>query len=271
MRALRALGVIGVVVVGGVTTRAGLAQDVPAGGPRASVFVTYTSYSAARRVQPTFHVDEDAYALVGHMGPDGVVRILFPASPEDDGFVRAGERRVLPDVFAGFAQEYSYRYRTAALYGARRSQFDSYDGGGGGYVFVVASRRPLQLDRLREGNRWASYEVSDDEYYRDPRPAVYELAQLVGGGTGDAYTVKFASYLSSFAVANYGAPAWSYSAFGDGGFCPGDEPLSYFMGTGPFGAFGNLGLTWGGGAYGRAFMYRGTTYRYDVGRNCYRA
>src|SRR5439155_7315772 len=83
MRTPKALAVVvSALAVGSAAPRTIRAQEMPGpGGPRVSVFTTLTSFSAARRVQPTFHVDEDSYVLVGHMGADGVVRILFPTSP----------------------------------------------------------------------------------------------------------------------------------------------------------------------------------------------
>ena len=69
----------------------------------------------------------------------------------------------------------------------------TYDGGLG-YVFVIASWRPMHFERFRTGDTWDSFEVADDSYMRDPRPAIHELATLLAGDNSEAYTVKFARF-----------------------------------------------------------------------------
>ena len=48
-------------------------------------------------------------------------------------------------------------------------------------MFVIASWRPMHFERFQTGNIWDSFELTDDSYMRDPRPAIYELATLLAG------------------------------------------------------------------------------------------
>ena len=58
---------------------------------------------------------------------------------------------------------------------------DSYDGGFG-YVFIVASWRPMRFDRFRRTARTGTRSSSRaTNYLNDPRPAIHELASLLAG------------------------------------------------------------------------------------------
>ncbi len=231
-------------------------------GPRVSIHAQLTSFADSRRVRGVFRLDDDAYVVVGHIDADGVLRIAFPSDPTDDGFVRGGRTYQTSEFFAGFNSEYRFRARTSMLHYTAATN-DTYDGGLG-YVFVIASWRPMRFDRFQTGNVWDSFEVADDSYMRDPRPAIHELATLLAGDNSEAYTVKFARFTDTQTLyGGYGAITSAYSA----GYCSGYEPLGFA--SSPFGysfsaAFRTLG-------YGQDFRYRGTNYYYDSGGDCYRA
>ena len=53
-------------------------------------------------VRVRFRVDEDAYVVVYDMDTSGRMRLLFPESPYDDGFVRGGRVVSLPGRHAGY-------------------------------------------------------------------------------------------------------------------------------------------------------------------------
>jgi hypothetical protein len=139
----------------------------------------------------------------------------------------------------------------------------AYDGGLG-YVFVIASWRPMRFDRFRTGNDWDSFDLADANYMRDPRPAIYELATLLAGDNREAYTVKFARFTDTQTIyGGYGTLASAYSA----GYCAGYEPFGFA--SSPFGLFGSRMFDPYG--YGSNFRYRGTNYYYDAGGDCYRS
>src|SRR4051812_16090660 len=47
-------------------------------GPRVSVQVNLDGSNGSRRVEASFHMYDDGYVLVGHLGADGRVRVVFP-------------------------------------------------------------------------------------------------------------------------------------------------------------------------------------------------
>ena len=234
-------------------------------GPRVSIHAQLTNFADSRRVRGVFRLDDDAYVVVGHIDADGVLRIAFPNDPMDDGFVRGGRTYQTTEFFAGFNSEYRFRARTSMLHYSGASNY-AYDGGLG-YVFVIASWRPMRFDRFRTGNSWDSFDLMDENFMRDPRPAIHELATLLAGDNSEAYTVRFARFTDTQTIyGGYGTLASAYSA----GYCSGYEP--YGFASSPFGMFGSRMFgSYGMIGYGGDFRYRGTNYYYDAGGDCYRS
>ena len=228
-------------------------------GPRISVYAELTSadFTGGRRVRAHFNLDDDAYVVIGQIDADGVVRIVFPTGPSDDGFVHGHRSYQTAEFFAGFTDQFRYRYTTAFRYGLRAP--DSYDGSVG-YVFAIAAWRPMRFDQLSQGGVWDDFELTDAEYLRDPRPAIYEIASVLAGGNREAYTVKFARYTDtrSLYAGDYRSSAFGY------GYCAGYSPIGFA--TTPFDIrYAASGFY----PYGESFNFRGTRYLYDVGRDCY--
>jgi hypothetical protein len=234
-------------------------------GPRVSIRAQVSSFADSRRVRGIFHVEDDAYVVVGHIDADGVVRIAFPNEPSDDGFVRGDRTYQTSEFFAGFNTEYRFRAATSFYARGIGPTLNSYDGRLG-YVFIIASWRPMHSDRFQTGNVWDSYELLDESYMRDPRPAIEELAALLAGDNREAYTVKFARFFDTQTYGGYGSIASAYSA----GYCAGYEPFGFE--SSPFGAFGSGFYGYGSvsGFGGADFRYRGSNYYYDAGGDCYR-
>ena len=237
-------------------------------GPRISIHAELSSFASSRRVRTNFRLEDDAYVVVGHLGPDGVVRIIFPMDPSDNGLVEGGKTYRLPEISAGYYD--MYRWRNSMYTGMYRSpsaQRDSYDAGYG-YVFVIAAWRPMRFDRFSDSGEWNSFEIANEVYLRDPRPAIYELATLLTGENREAYTVKFANYFSTNSGWSYGSSDFASS------YCLGYEPLGYSI-------FGNSDI-WGLGSFNprrsyygpySGYFYYGSTryaYRYDAAQGCYR-
>ena len=179
-------------------------------GPRVSLRAEFTSYGGGRRVEAFFNVKDDAYIFIGHLDANGVVKVLFPESPDDDGFVRGGKSYHTTPKFAGFETDYSWRranYYTQISTSAAR--LDSYDYGTG-YMFIVASWRPMRLDRVSEAGRWSTFQLASDELIADPRPAVGELASLLAGDNRESYTLEFAKYYrTNLSQSGYAASSFS--------------------------------------------------------------
>ena len=229
-------------------------------GPRISVYAELSNATSvgARRVRAHFSLDDDAYVLIGQIDADGVVRVVFPTGPTDDGFVHGHRSYQTAEFFAGFTDAFRYRYTTMFRYGLRTP--DSYDGAVG-YVFAIASWRPMRFDQLSTGGMWDAFELTDEQLMRDPRSAIYELAAVLAGGNREAYTVKFARYSDTQSL--YAGNGYSSSAFGYG-YCAGYEPFGFI--SSPFDvryAF------YGTYLYGSSFTYRGQYYQYDPLGGCY--
>src|SRR5690242_5948708 len=77
-------------------------------GPRARVYVNFRTIGGERRVQPGFSMSDDAYVLVAHVDADGRLRVLFPKTPQDDGYVEGGRSYQIPEFDAGFQSNYSF-------------------------------------------------------------------------------------------------------------------------------------------------------------------
>jgi hypothetical protein len=216
-------------------------------GPRVSVTADFDYAGGSRRVDARFHMYDDAYVIVGHLDASGRLKVVFPSEPGDDGFVRGDKIYQVPSFFAGFADDYSWRYSQYRYQPhSVASRLDSYDAGLG-YVFVIASWRPMRLDRITDGNRWLNYDISDISYMQDPREAIEELGSVIAGDNRESYTIQYARYtttnygtysLASFDAINGGCRRYG-SSLGWGLF----GPLSFT----PYGYFDSFG--YGPGSY----------------------
>jgi hypothetical protein len=101
------------------------------------------------------------------------------------------------EFFAGFQDAFRTARVRLSLRGFTPAQYDSYDGGTG-YVFVIASWQPMRFEQFTENERWQSFEIADDQYLYDPRPAIEEFAALLTGENRDAYTVRYARYYNTY-------------------------------------------------------------------------
>src|SRR5690348_3388478 len=230
-------------------------------GPRVKITADFDYAGGSRQVQASFHTYDDAYVVVGHLDAAGRLKIVFPSEPGDDGFVRGDKIYHVPTFFAGFADEYAWRYSDYRYrYHSTASRNDSYDAGLG-YVFVIASWRPMRLDRISDGDRWQTYDVADVSYMQDPREAIEELGSVIAGDNREAYTIQYARYTTT----NYGTYSYSdfdlvnsgcYDQFGFVGFA---NPSLFFS---PFAFMPGFGGGCGG-LYGQRYGYY--AYGYPLG------
>lgn len=246
-------------------TQAGAQQEE---GPRVSIYAEVMNSAGTRLVRANFHLDDDAYVLVGHIDADGVLRIEFPDTPLDFGLVKGHASYQTAQFFAGFTNQYRARFATGQYRGTQAAG-DSYDGGTG-YIFVIASWQPLHFEKFSSGGVWDSFEVADADYARDPRPAVYELAASLAGTNPSTYTVRFASAYDTYTP--YAATsAFADSYYGDGFGSQMCSGFGYGYSAGfpssPFTFSGlNPVLTYG---YGQSFWWRGSQYLYSAAGDCY--
>jgi hypothetical protein len=228
-------------------------------GPRVDVRAVVTSGGASRRLRADFNVTDDAYVMIGHIDANGNVTVVFPSDPKDDGFVPASKQRYeTNEFFAGFEDEYRFRARSFGFASYNPQAYDANNG----YLFIVASWRPMHFDKFVTDGQWDSFEMVDNSYRRDVKPAVYELAALLAGENREAYTVKFASYSRTTSLGGfYGL---GNSAFSTGGIC------NVSVG----GIYNGFGFSpWSipflvSGFSSGIFYYRGQQYMYDSFEGC---
>src|ERR687895_1983978 len=90
-------------------------------GPRVQIWTT-DEFGTGNRIRTSFRLDDDAYVIVVNVGLDGYARVIFPESPEDDGFMRGGRTYRLPAFFPGFANNFR-----ASRYGRLYNATSAYD------------------------------------------------------------------------------------------------------------------------------------------------
>lgn len=234
-------------------------------GPRVTVTADFQYAASNREVDAQFHMYDDAYVLVGHLDGGGRLKILFPAQPGDDGFVRGDKVYHIPSFFAGFADEYQWRYSEyRSMSHSIASRRDSYDAGLA-YVFVIASWRPMRLDRVADGNNWATYDVADINYMHDPREAVEELAATIAGDNREAYTIEYAHYTTT----NYGTYALSDFDAANGGCAGYRSTYAYGLSRIFFSPFAPFNSGFGSSCSGYSSFASGYPFGYGYGYGGY--
>src|SRR5918999_1283223 len=101
-------------------------------GPRVQIWTT-DEFGTGNRIPTSFRLDDDAYVIVVNVGLDGYANVIFPESPQDDGFMRGGRTYRLPGFFPGFASHFQ-----TSQYGRLHHAASGYDGiydRYAGYVF----------------------------------------------------------------------------------------------------------------------------------------
>jgi len=233
-------------------------------GPRVSIYTEVQNAAGSQLVRANFHLDDDAYVLVGHIDADGVLRISFPESPIDNGFTHGRASYQTAQFFAGFTGQYRARFSPGAPRLDARALNDSYNGGLG-WVFVIASWQPMHFEKFSTAGYWDSFEIDDADFMKDPRPAVYELAALLAGTNASSYTVRFANIRDTRQIYTGGRSGFAdlYDVqlcngigFGFAGFPSTPPSFSMFN---PISLYGNP----------HSFWWRGSDYLYNSAFDCY--
>lgn len=161
----------------------------PKDGPEGTVRVVYLGGSFTRRIQARFRLDRAGYVLVGHLGGDGRIRVLYPETPRDRGWVAGGETIVSKPQTAMYDVSPHFFSFAMAPWRSLGAQMDSYDGLGHGYVFMITSRSPIDYGTLGDRDGFETLEIENYEATHDPRYAIRNLADELSTG---GYTLKFA-------------------------------------------------------------------------------
>jgi hypothetical protein len=147
---------------------------------RASVYMTRSS----RMIEPVVSLSDSAYLVIGDIGDDGTLRIVYPTRPGEPNLIPKGRSfqgpRFEPRVVLPFMPTAFSVSRTAP-----------------GYAFVIASSVPLDLTKLADGERWSVFDVYYENHMMDPRPAITDLAAAIATDIGQV-SISFAPYSWGF-------------------------------------------------------------------------
>ena len=167
--------------------------------------VISTDYDAGRynRVVTRLHSDADAYVAVVNVSPGGVASIVYPESPDAQAFLRGGRTYLLPSYFTG------YQWESVPPAGALGTRFIWYgrsvdarlSARGPGYLFAIASRAPLDLDRLAEEGYFDGVEVGTSLTDMEPDAVIPHIAVLaIASMPGRNVSIDYARYSGYDAV-----------------------------------------------------------------------
>jgi hypothetical protein len=149
-------------------------------GPDVRIRANVVSTQNSRMIQPVVSLGDSAYLVIGDIGDDGTLRIVYPTRPGEPNFVsRKGSfegPRFQPRVVLPFIRTTFSTARSAP-----------------GHTFVIASSSPLDLSKLAEGDRWSVFDVYYDNHMNDPRPAITDLAASIATNVGDI-SISYAPY-----------------------------------------------------------------------------
>ncbi|HXE58072.1 MAG TPA: DUF4384 domain-containing protein [Gemmatimonadales bacterium] len=124
------------------------------------------------RIRVHVRTDENAYLTVARVDTDGRLRILSPAAPWDDAFVRGG--------------------RLLELAGADGDPAFVVDEPRGiGYLLAVASAEPFDYDLIRRGDHWDYRAIAGGRVRGDPYVALADLAAAISPGDYDYDVVPY--------------------------------------------------------------------------------
>ncbi|HET7599319.1 MAG TPA: DUF4384 domain-containing protein [Gemmatimonadales bacterium] len=135
-------------------------RHASAGRPRVSLWTDRDGpYRRGERLRASFAVREPSHVLVLRVDTDGALRVLFPGEPWDDSWVRADRPYAIAPASRGFL-------------------VDDYPGVG--YLFVIASPVPFDLDPIVRRDHWDYREIAEGRLHGDPYVALTELAARLG-------------------------------------------------------------------------------------------
>jgi hypothetical protein len=154
-------------------------------GPDVFIRAVPKTSSVERTIAPVVSLGDSAYLLIGDIGDDGTLRILYPVSPTDSNVAQKRGSfegpRYRPRVVLPFYKAMNAVARTAP-----------------GYAFVIASSLPLDLTKLAEGEHWSTFDVYYENHMIDPRPAITDLAAAISSDIGQI-SISYAPYPWGFA------------------------------------------------------------------------
>jgi hypothetical protein len=129
------------------------------------------------RVRIYYSVNTDSYVALFHIDTDGSVTLLYPRSPGEDDFARAGRdyRLLFPSSSFWYVDEYP----------------------GKGYFFIVASSEPLDFDDYGYSSYDHAWDLTQvgQSVYTDPYVAMDDhVSHLIPDWQSIPYALDFTAY-----------------------------------------------------------------------------
>lgn len=153
-------------------------------GPDVRIRANVVSTHNSRMIEPVVSLGDSAYLLIGDIGDDGTLRIVYPARPGEPNLIRKRGAfegpRFQPRIILPFMPTAFSISRTAP-----------------GYTFAIASSSPLDLAQLADGDRWSMFDVYYENHMVDPRAAIADLAASISSNVGDI-SISYAPYAWGF-------------------------------------------------------------------------
>jgi hypothetical protein len=179
------------------STRGDAAPARSAREPRVRI-IAPTSLNLNRTVDAAVRLSDDAYIIVVATDLDGRARVVYPETPEESGFVKAGTRYRLPSFFAGFGSQVFSGYSVRAFYSPAQ-----YSRPPSGAILAVASDRPLQLGRLADRNGdWDETAIERLVFGRNVQSATYSLGDHLVL-TGQQFDTDYSGFVESAGTSMY--------------------------------------------------------------------
>jgi hypothetical protein len=153
-------------------------------GPGVRIRALVASSSSTHLIQPEVSLSDSAYLVIGDIGDDGTMRIIYPSRPGEKNLVPRGRSFEGPR----FQPRIEMPFRATALAVGRTMP---------GYAFAIASSLPLDLSKLADGEQWSVFDVYYDDHMSDPRPAITDLAAAIASDVGQV-SISYAAYAYGF-------------------------------------------------------------------------
>lgn len=145
-------------------------------GPDVSVRAFFVYQQNTRVIEPVVSLADSAFLIVGDIGSDGTLRIIYPTRPGEPNLVQKTDRFRVP----GFSPRLILPLITSSRASNRSPVYLA-----PGNVFVIASSKPLSLEKLAEDGRWSLFDVYYDNHLYDPKLAITDLAAAVSSDVSD--------------------------------------------------------------------------------------
>lgn len=175
--------------------------------PRVTIS-TQKDFVSVNRIVTRLRVDESAYVTVVNVSPAGYARVIFPEQPDEPAFLQGGRTYAIPGHLTGY--QWASAVPPVGALGSRfvwygRSRFGQVSAQGPGYIFVIASRTPLDLQALKDQWYFDGVELGGSLTDMEPGaviPAVAGVALHDGEKNTGALGVSYARY-SGYEAASY--------------------------------------------------------------------